>query len=114
MTTSNVPARSNTTSAMLIVALLAFVFPLYAFVRWAVIASRTHPHAEAAARFYQGFPEAMQARGAVEGLSAGLCLVTVVAAAVARSRLRGPAHLALTALLTVAALLGLWNLFTLM
>ena len=114
MTTGTAPARSTGTTALLAVAVLAQAFPLYAFVRWVVIASRTSPHAEAAARFYAGFPEGMQARGMVEGLSAGLCLVTVVTAAVARSRLSGPAHVGLTALLTFAALLGLWNVFTLM
>jgi hypothetical protein len=115
MTTGIAPARSRTTSTVLLaVAGLSLVFPLYAFVRWLIIAGGTTGQAEAAARFYGGFPQGMQARGVVEWLSAGLCLVTVVAAGVARGRLTGPARTGLTALLTFAALLGIWNVFTLM
>jgi hypothetical protein len=114
MTTGTAPARTNTGSAMLVVAVLAFAFPLYAFVRWMVIASGAGGHAEAVARFQQGIPQALQSRGSLEWLSAGLCLVTVVAAAVARGGTRGAARAGLTSLVTVAALLGLWNVFTLM
>jgi hypothetical protein len=114
MTPPTVPSRSNTPIALMSVAVLALAFPLYAFARWMVIVTRTSSHIEAVERFHQGIPQTLQSGGALEWFSAGLCLVSVVAAAFARAGMRGAGRAGLTALLTLAALLGLWNLFTLM
>jgi hypothetical protein len=98
---------------MIGVAVAALAIPVYAFVRWMIIVTRTPSASEAVARFDQGVPLLLQGTR-LEWLSAGLCLVAALAANEARGRLTGRARMAMIGVVTFAAVLGIWNVFTLM
>ncbi len=107
----NTPRRAH---AMLGLALLAFIFPLYAFLRWAFVFDANQPREEMLDAFFAGFPAVLRPRGALELVSAGACLLTVVLASMALRRHTGVARALTAALIGLATLMGFWYLFTLM
>lgn len=106
--------RSSVGLALLSAAILAFAGPLYAVVRWIAVWDSRQPRETVLATFMAGFPGWLPSPHAVAWGSAAACAVAVGAALLARRWLEGGLRGSASAVLGLAALLGAWNLFTLM
>ena len=95
-------------------AVLAFAGPAYAFARWIAVWNAGQSRETVLASFMAGFPSWLPSPRAVAVASLLACAVAVVCALLARRRLRGGSRHLAGAVLGLAALLGAWNLFTMM
>ena len=106
--------RSTLGLASLFVAVLSLGGALYPAVRWIAVWESRQPRDAVLASFMAGFPSWLSSPQAVTWASIAACAAAVGAALLAhRSLQRGLRGLA-SVVLVLAALLGVWNLFTLM
>ena len=96
------------------VALASFAFPLYAFLRWLNVFDKAAEFGENVTRFLDGFPGPIRDAFTITVISSACCAVAAAAGVVAFRRATGPPRGAIGLLVGLAALMGLWNLFTLM
>jgi len=87
---------------------------LYAAVRWVAVWDSRQPREAVLARFMTGFPSWLQSPHAVALASIAACAVAAGAALLAHRSLEGKRRASASVVLGLAALLGAWNLFTLM
>lgn len=101
-------------TALLSVAAVSFLLPLYALVRWFWVWDDALPREQVVARFYAGFPAGLRGGVTLELLAAFTCGVTALFAGLARRRLTGVPRYAVSVFIGLAILMGLWYLFTMM
>ena len=87
---------------------------LYAAMRWVAVSDSRQPRETVLATFMTGFPSWLQSPQAVSGASIAACDVAVGAALLAHRLLDGKLRGFANVVLGLAAVLGAWNLFTLM
>lgn len=107
-------ARALVSRVLLASALAVFAFPLYAFAHWVMVFDKVKPREEVAQQFLAGFPYTWRSGAAIATISVIGCAAAVLLAKLARPGLTGWWAKTATILIVVAAVLGAWNLFTMM
>lgn len=106
--------RALVSRVMLASALAVFAFPIYAFAHWVMVFDKNKPREEVAQQFFAGFPYTWRSAGTIVLLSVVGCVAAIVLARLARPGLTGWWAKTATLLIVIAAVLGAWNLFTMM
>ncbi len=107
--------RDRASRIMLLAAVAAFAFPVYAFAHWIMVFDKALPPVELQRLFFAGFPYSWRSAQLIALLSLAGCVVAILLARLARRRFPpGPWALSATILLVMASALGAWNLFTMM
>lgn len=107
-------SRGLVSRVMLASALAVFAFPVYAFAHWVMVFDKSKPREEVAQQFFAGFPYTWRSAGTIVLLSVVGCAAAILLARLARPGLGGWWAKTATILIVVAAVLGAWNLFTMM
>jgi hypothetical protein len=105
--------RALISRILLLCAVLALAFPVYAFAHWVMVFDTQQPREEIARQFLAGFPFTWRSQATIVTFSVGGCVAAVLLARLARPGLPRGAALAATGLMLLASLLGAWNLFAL-
>ena len=95
-------------------AVAAFAFPIYAFAHWVMVYDAHRPREEVLQLYYAGFPYTWRSPGTIVLISVIGCVAAIILAKLARPGLPRGVHFATSVLMLLAALLGAWNLFTMM
>lgn len=98
----------------LTIAVSAFTFPLYAFLRWLAVYDTAAAFDQNVNRFLAGFPALIRSTSTITWSSAAACGVAALAGIIALRRSAGRVRGVIGVLVGLATLMGLWNLFTLM
>jgi hypothetical protein len=106
--------RSTLGLVSLVVAVLSLGGALYPAVRWIAVWDSHQPRDAVLANFMAGFPGWLSSPQAVTWASLAACAVAVGAALLAHGSLQRSLRRLGNVVLVLAALLGVWNLFTLM
>lgn len=106
--------RALVSRVLLASALAVFAFPVYAFAHWVMVYDKHSPREEVAQQFFAGFPYTWRSGATIVIVSVIGCAAAVLLAKLARPGLTGWWAKADTILILVAAVLGAWNLFTMM
>ena len=106
--------RALVSRVLLASALAVFAFPVYAFAHWVMVFDKAKPREEVAQQFFAGFPYTWRSGATIVTVSVLGCAAAVLLARLARPGLTGWWARTATILIIVAAVLGAWNLFTMM
>lgn len=106
--------REQLSRVLLACAVAAFAFPIYAFAHWVMVFDKNKPREEVAQQFFAGFPYTWRSAGTIVLLSVIGCVAAIVLARLARPGLDGWWAKTATLLTVLAAVLGAWNIFTMM
>ena len=106
--------RGLVSRVLLASGLAVFAFPVYAFAHWVMVFDKTKPREEVAQLFFAGFPYSWRSPGTIVLLSVVGCAAAILLARLARPGLAGWWAKTATLLIVAAAVLGAWNLFTMM
>lgn len=106
--------REQLSRLLLACAVAVFAFPVYAFAHWVMVFDKAKPREEVAQQFFAGFPYTWRSGATIAIVSVVGCAAAVLLAKLARPGLTGWWAKAATTLVIVAAVLGAWNLFTMM
>ena len=107
-------ARGLISRMLLASALAVFAFPVYAFAHWVMVFDKAKPREEVAQLFFAGFPYTWRSAATIVTVSVIGCAAAVLLARLARPGLTGWWAKTATILTIAAAVLGAWNLFTMM
>lgn len=106
--------RALVSRVLLASALAVFAFPIYAFAHWVMVYDKNSPREEVAQQFFAGFPYTWRSGGTIVLVSVAGCIAAILLARLARPGLTGWWAKTATLLIAIAAVLGAWNLFTMM
>ena len=106
--------REQLSRVLLACAVAAFAFPIYSFAHWIMVYDGEKPREEVVQLFLAGFPYTWRSGVTIVLMSVAGCVAAIVLARLARPALTGWWAKAATLLILVAAILGAWNLFTMM
>ena len=106
--------REQISRVLLAGAVATFAFPIYAFAHWVMVFDKAKPREEVAQQFFAGFPYTWRSGPTIAIVSVVACAAAILLARLARPGLTGWWAKSATILIMVAAVLGAWNLFTMM
>jgi hypothetical protein len=107
-------SREQLSRVLLACAVAAFAFPIYAFAHWVMVFDKSKPREEVVQQFFAGFPYTWRSGATIVLISVAGCVAAIILARLARPALTGWWAKAATILILTAAVLGGWNLFTMM
>jgi hypothetical protein len=106
--------RAQLSRVLFACAVAAFAFPIYTFAHWVMVFDSKKPREEVAQQFLAGFPYTWRSAGTIVMISVAGCAAAILLARLARPGLVGWWAKTATLLIVLAAVLGAWNLFTMM